>query len=526
MIIYVKINKIMSILNVEKLSHSFAGHQILEDVSFRILKGEHIGLVGANGEGKSTFLKLITGKLNVEDGKVEWSKKVKIGYLDQHAEVPKNISIRDYLKTAFNDLNEKEIRLNQIYEELSEADEETMTLLLDEMGEIQNDLEMKGFYLMDLKVDEVANALGLVELNMDKNIHECSGGQRTKVMLAKLLLEKPDILLLDEPTNYLDSEHILWLKKYLLDYENAFVLISHDLEFLNEVINIVYHVNNSRVERYVGNYEHFLEVYEVQKNQLEAAYKKQQQEVAKLKDFVARNKARVATRNMAHSRQKKLDAMEMIELEPEKVKPEFRFIKDRSPSRVIFETKDLVIGYQKAITRKINICLEKGQKIALIGTNGIGKTTLLKSLMGLIKAVDGEVFQGENVNIGYFKQEETRPDVTSIDYLWKFYPTYNQAQIRAALAKCGLQTKHIESKVTVLSGGEEAKLRFCVLMNQAHNVLILDEPTNHLDYLAKEALKEALIEFDGTILMVSHEPEFYKDIITDIWDASNWALKD
>lgn len=522
----VTIMKIMSILNVEKLSHSFAGHTILEDVSFRILKGEHIGLVGTNGEGKSTFLKLITGKLNVEDGKVEWSKKVKVGYLDQHAEVPRDLSIRDYLKSAFQDLNEKELRLNQIYEELAVADEHTMNLLLKEMGELQNDLEIKGFYLMDAKVDEVSAALGITDLNMEKLIFECSGGQRTKMMLAKLLLEKPDILLLDEPTNYLDQEHIAWLKTYLLNYENAFVLISHDLEFLNDVINIVYHVNQAKIERYVGDYNHFLEVYEMQKSQLEAAYKRQQQEVSKLKDFVARNKARVATRNMAASRQKKLDSMEMIELEPEKEKPEFCFLKDRAPSRVIFQTKDLVIGYDKALSHPINITLEKGRKVALIGTNGIGKTTLLKSLMGLIPAISGEVEEGEYINIGYFKQEEKRPDLTSIDYVWKEYPAYNQAQIRAMLAKCGLRNKHIESKVTVLSGGEEAKLRFCVLMNQKHNVLVLDEPTNHLDFLAKEALKEALIEFDGTVLMVSHEADFYQEIVTDVWDASTWRVKD
>lgn len=512
----------MSILNVEKLSHSFAGNKILDDVSFRILKGEHIGLVGTNGEGKSTFLKLITGKLDVEDGKVEWSKKVRIGYLDQHASVDQSLTIYEFLKTAFQDLLDKEIRLNQIYEEISDPNND-MDILLEEMGELQSELEIRNFYLIDSKIQEVASSLGILDFNIEKLLSECSGGQRTKVLLAKLLLEKPDILLLDEPTNYLDEEHISWLKNYLLNYENAFVLISHDIPFLNDVINIVYNVNNKKIERYVGNYDNFLAVYEMQKNQIEAAYKKQQQEIAELKDFVARNKARVATRNMASSRQKKLDSMELIELEAPKIKPVFNFLEDRVPSKLIFEAKDLVIGYEKPLSQKINLILERGKKIALIGANGIGKSTLLKSLIGIIPAISGKVELGENINIGYYEQEVKREDLTCIDYMWKYYPYFNQAQIRAALAQCGLISKHIESKVTTLSGGEEAKLRFCKLMNQKHNILILDEPTNHLDFLAKESLKDALIKFNGTILLVSHEPDFYKDIVDEIWDAREWS---
>ena len=287
----------MSILNVEHLTHGFGDRAIFEDVSFRLLKGEHIGLVGANGEGKSTFMSIVTGKLMPDEGKVEWAKNVHAGYLDQHAVLEKGMTIRQALKSAFDPLLQKEQRMNEICDMLGTADEEEMNALMEELGTIQDELTLHDFYTIDAKVEEVARALGLLDLGLDRDVTDLSGGQRTKVLLAKLLLEKPDILLLDEPTNYLDVQHIEWLKRYLQDYENAFILISHDIPFLNDVVNIIYHMENQRLDRYVGDYDKFQEVYEVKKSQLEAAYRKQQQEISELKDFVARNKARVATRN-------------------------------------------------------------------------------------------------------------------------------------------------------------------------------------------------------------------------------------
>ena len=261
----------MSILNVEHLTHGFGDRAIFSDVSFRLLKGEHIGLVGANGEGKSTFMNIVTGKLVPDEGKVEWSKNVHAGYLDQHAVLEKGMTIRDVLKSAFDPLLQKEQRMNEICDLLGTADEEEMNRLMDELGTIQDELTLHDFYTIDAKVEEVARALGLLDLGLDRDVTDLSGGQRTKVLLAKLLLEKPDILLLDEPTNYLDEEHIAWLKRYLLDYENAFILISHDIPFLNEVVNIIYHMENQELNRYVGDYDHFQEVYAVKKAQLEAA---------------------------------------------------------------------------------------------------------------------------------------------------------------------------------------------------------------------------------------------------------------
>ncbi len=516
----------MSILNVEKLSHGFGDRAIFNDVSFRLLKGEHIGLIGANGEGKSTFMSIVTGKLKPDEGKVEWAKNVRVGYLDQHAELKKGMSIKDVLKQAFDFLFEMEASMNSMYEQMADADESQIETLMEEVGTIQDLLMAHDFYTIDAKIDEIARAFNLDELGLDKDVTQLSGGQRTRICMAKLLLEKPDILLLDEPTNYLDEHHIEWLRRYLQEYENAFVLISHDMEFLDSVINIIYHMENQKLDRYVGSYQKFLEVYEMKKSQLEAAYKKQQQEIADLTDFVARNKARVATRNMAMSRQKKLDKMEVIELAREKPKPEFLFKEARTAGKLIFETKDLIIGYDEALSRPINMTMERGEKIVLYGANGIGKTTLLKSILGLCSSLSGSVILGDYLSIGYFEQEMTEDNPnTCIEEIWKEFPSFNQYEVRSALAKCGLTTKHIESKVKVLSGGEQAKVRLCKLINRESNVLLLDEPTNHLDIDAKAELKRALKDYKGSILLICHEAAFYEDIVSKKIDCSEWALR-
>lgn len=516
----------MSILNVEHLTHGFGDRAIFQDVSFRLLKGEHIGLIGANGEGKSTFMNIITGKLIPDEGKIEWAKNVRVGYLDQHTALAKGMTIRDALAGAFDFLFEMEARMNEICEQMGDAGEEELTAYMEELGTIQELLTAHDFYLIDSKIEEVARALGLLELGLDKDVSDLSGGQRTKVLLAKLLLEKPDILLLDEPTNYLDAEHIAWLKRYLNEYENAFILISHDIPFLNSVINLIYHMDNQQLNRYPGDYDKFQEVYAMKKAQLTAAYQKQQKEIADLKDFVARNKARVSTRNMAMSRQKKLDKMDKIELAAEKPKPEFHFKEARTPGRYIFQTQDLVIGYEEPLSSPLTLEMERGSKIVLTGANGIGKTTLLKSILGLIPPLSGSVALGDYLSIGYFEQEMDQGITTTcIEEIWKEFPGFTQYEVRSALAKCGLTTKHIESLVRVLSGGEQAKVRLCKLINQETNVLLLDEPTNHLDVEAKAELKRALTEYRGSILMVCHEPEFYQGLATDVWDCTKWTTR-
>ncbi len=514
------------ILNVKNLSHGFGDRAIFDNVSFRLLKGEHIGLIGANGEGKSTFMNIITGKLMPDEGTVEWAKNVRVGYLDQHAVLEKGMTIRDVLKSAFSFLFEMEETMNKMFDQMADASPEEMDRLLTETGTYQELLEQHDFYMIDAKVEEIAKALGLIEIGLDRDVTELSGGQRTKVLMAKLLLEKPDILLLDEPTNYLDEQHIEWLKRYLNEYENAFILISHDIPFLNSVINLIYHMENQSLDRYPGDYDKFQEVYAMKKAQLEAAYNRQQQEISDLKDFVARNKARVSTRNMAMARQKKLDKMDVIELAKEKPKPEFHFLDARASGKVIFETDDLVIGYDEPLTKPLNIRMERGERIALTGANGIGKTTLLKSILGLIKPFSGKVQLGDYQEIGYFEQESAPDNATTcIEEIWQEFPAYTQYQVRSALAKCGLTTKHIESQVRVLSGGEQAKVRLCKIINRPTNILLLDEPTNHLDVDAKAELKRALKEYKGSILLICHEPEFYRDVVNKVWDCQEWSTK-
>ena len=516
----------MSILNVEHLTHGFGDRAIFADVSFRLLKGEHIGLIGANGEGKSTFMNIITGKLMPDEGKVEWSKNVRVGYLDQHTVLQAGMTIRDVLASAFDFLYEMEAQMNALCDKMGDCTPEELEEYMEEFGTIQELLTQHDFYLIDSKVEEVGRALGLADIGLDRDVTELSGGQRTKVLLGKLLLEKPDILLLDEPTNYLDVAHIEWLKRYLNEYENAFILISHDIPFLNSVINLIYHMDNQQLTRYVGDYDKFQEVYAMKKAQLEAAFNRQQKEIADLKDFVARNKARVATRNMAMSRQKKLDKMEVIELANERPKPEFYFKEARTPGKYIFQTENLVIGYTEALSSPLNLSMERGQKIVLTGANGIGKTTLLKSILGLIEPLSGKVEQGDYLHIGYFEQEMSQDvNTTCLEEIWNEFPAYTQYEVRSALAKCGLTTKHIESKVKVLSGGEQAKVRLCKLLNRETNILLLDEPTNHLDVDAKAELKRALQEYKGSLLMVCHEPDFYEGLATDVWDCTKWTTK-
>ena len=454
----------MSILNVENVTHGFGARQILNNASFRLLKGEHIGLVGANGEGKSTFLNIITGKLAPDEGKIEWCRHITTGYLDQYSTLTKGKTIADVLRDAFAHYAELEQEMMALYDSMAECSDEQMAEAMEKVGEIQDILDYSGYYTIDAKISEYANGLGLGEIGLDRDVSELSGGQRAKVLLAKVLLENPMILILDEPTNFLDENHIAWLKNFLQNYENAFILVSHDIPFLNDVVNVIYHVENAVLTRYTGDYDNFQKMYELKKRQLEQAYEKQQKEIADLEDFIARNKARVATTNMAKSRQKKLDKMDKITLMSEKPKPNFSFQPARTPGRVVIECRDLVLGYGEPLTNPLSLKLECGQKVAVKGVNGLGKSTLLKTLLKLIPPVSGEVEHDQFVEVGYFEQEEEATSETALQTIWDEYPAMTNAEVRAALARCGLTTEHITSQMRVLSGGENAKVRLCRLM--------------------------------------------------------------
>ena len=515
----------MSILTCEHITHGFGGRQILEDASFSLLKGEHIGLVGANGEGKSTFLNIITGNLSPDEGKVEWCRHITTGYLDQFSTLTKGKTIREVLREAFSYYTNLENEMLAMYDKMGDCTEDEINSMLEEIGEIQEILESGGYYTIDSKITEYANGLGLGEIGLERDVSELSGGQRAKVLLTKMLLENPMILILDEPTNFLDENHINWLTNFLQNYENAFILVSHDIPFLSKVINVVYHLENATLTRYKGDYNEFEKMYALKRQQLEQAYQKQQKEIADLQDFVARNKARAATATLARSRQKQLDKMDIIELAHDKPKPNFSFKEDRTPGKVVIEAKDIVLGYNEPLTRKVSVEVERNKKIAIKGVNGLGKSTLLKTLLGIVKPYEGEVHHDQFVSVGYFEQEENESSDTALENVWNEFPSMTNAEVRAALARCGLTTEHITSQMKVLSGGENAKVRLCKIMLKAANLLVLDEPTNHLDVDAKEELKKAVKEFKGTVLLVSHEPEFYNDVADEVWNLEDWTVK-
>ncbi|HYG56697.1 MAG TPA: ABC-F family ATP-binding cassette domain-containing protein, partial [Symbiobacteriaceae bacterium] len=335
----------MSILEVTKLGHGFGARTLFHDVSFRLLRGEHVGLVGPNGTGKSTFVEIITGQTQPDEGSIQWSKHATVGYLDQHTRLTPGLTVRDAMRDAFRSLYDVEAEITAIGESMATADPDTMDSLLEEMGDLQDRLETSGFYTIDAKVEEVAKGLGITAIGLDRDVSELSGGQRTKVLLAKLLLQQPNVLVLDEPTNYLDEEHITWLTEYLQGYPYAFLLVSHDTFFMNDVVNLIYHLEGGQLTRYSGNYEAFLRVYEQRRMQQESAFERQQQEIARVEDFIARNKARVATRGMAASRQKMLDRMDRIEKPVEYPRPTFTFKDGKLSGKLVFKCDGMEIGY-------------------------------------------------------------------------------------------------------------------------------------------------------------------------------------
>jgi len=513
----------MSLLTVEDLSHNFGERTLFKNVSFRLLAGEHVGLVGANGAGKSTLMNILTGKQLKDGGKVEWTPKVRYGYLDQHTNLTPGKTIRDILKDAFLPLLELEQEMNDIAMQMADADPDTLEQLLERMGEIQEALEIGDFYLIDVKVEEMANGLGLGAIGLERDVASLSGGQRTKVLLAKLLLEKPTVLLLDEPTNYLDEEHITWLTGYLKNYPYAFMLISHDTGFMNEVVDVIYHLEFAKLTRYSANYEKFLTMADINKNQHIDAYEKQQEFIKKQEDFIQRNKARYSTSGRAKSREKQLDRIERIDRPEEAVKPTFGFKEARTSGKTVFEAKGLVIGYDRPLLPSMDVLIERGDKIAIVGMNGVGKSTLLKTVLGKIPPLDGKLYRGDFLHPAYFEQEVKAQAMTPLDDVWNEFSSMNQHEVRAALARCGLKNEHITRNLNQLSGGEQAKVRLCKLMLRESNWILFDEPTNHLDVVAKAELKRALQAFKGTVLLVSHEPDFYEDWVTKVWDVESWS---
>lgn len=514
----------MSILSVTGLTHSFGDKLLFDDTSFFIDSGDHIGLVGANGKGKTTLFRLINGQIIQDDGKIEWNSKYTVGYLDQHTALDQYDTVKEVLESSYEALYKIEKEINVLYGRLENASQEEQERILNRVGVLQEELEKNNFYDIDYRIQEVANGMGISHLFL-KNPSNLSGGQRTKILLSKLLLEKPDVLLLDEPTNYLDEVNISWLKAFLVKYEGAFVIISHDTNFVNEVVTVIYHLQNMKLTRYIGNYEKFLRVYEERKQQLVTDYTKQQAKIKKLEEYIRKNQVRTATAAQAKSRGKVLKKMVRIKLDPNEIAPNFKFEFFKESSPIVVKTTGLQIGYDKPLTRPLDFTINAGEKIILVGTNGIGKTTLLKTILSLIEPVTGAVELGDNLQIGYYAQEEQYDMEESVlNDVWGEFPQKTQSQVRAMLAKCGLLEKNIDMRLKMLSGGERAKVRLCKIMNHRSNFLVLDEPTNHLDNISKIALRKAIMNYRGTVILVSHEKDFIENLEGKVWDCSKFRV--
>lgn len=503
---------IMSVLEIENLRFTYGEEQLYNNASLRIFDGEHVGLVGKNGCGKSTLLNLIAGKMSQDSGEIILDHTKSYTYLDQHLEVSHDLSIGEYLYDVYSDLYKQEHEMNKLYESLESASVNDYDKIISKAEKIQEALDEKGFYRIKSSISNVINGLGIDE-DENKLLRDLSGGQRAKVFLAKMLLEEKDVLLLDEPTNFLDVSHVEWLSKYLANYKNAFIVISHNFDFLNACCNVIVALENKVLTKYKGNYDAYLLQRDQNLVAYEKAYAKQQKEIKKEEEYIQKNIVRASTTKMAQSRRKQLEKMERLEKPESEKKVSFSFPFTKSFNVAALEVKDLSIGYSdKHVLDKLNLKFEFGKKYAIIGANGVGKTTFVKTVLGIIPKLGGSIKLAPYNNVLYYAQEEEIPDMTPIDYVRVLYPSMDNTEIRTLLGVYGLSGKLATEKIKELSGGEQARMRFARLSLKPSNFLVLDEPTNHLDKNSKEALFKAISEYQGTVILVSHETSFYKKL--------------
>lgn len=506
----------MSLLEITELTHAYGDNRLYKEAELVLNKGEHIGIVGQNGTGKSTLIKICTEQVIPDSGRILWQPRITVGYLDQYASIDSNMTMEAFLKSAFHKLYAMEEEMNRLYARAAEGETEG----LEQAAKYQEQLERKDFYSIDVLTQRVTEGLGLLSLGLERPIGEMSGGQRTKVILAKLLLEKPDVLLLDEPTNFLDKEHVAWLCGYLAALENAYMVVSHDHSFLEKITNRICDIDNEKLIKYYGNYSEFLKKKTFLREDYIRQYTAQQREIKKTEEFIRRNIAGRKSK-MAQGRRKQLERMDKMDaLAQKEIKPVFRFDSLPLPTTEQLSVEHLSVGYDHRLLSDLCFSIKGGEKVVITGFNGIGKTTLLKTLLGQIKTLQGNYSFSEQVVPGYYEQDFVWKDgnQTPIQIVSEAKPSLLLKEIRKHLARCGISSEHAMQQIATLSGGEQAKVKMCLLMLKPCNFLIMDEPTNHLDIQAKESLITALSEFSGTVLLVSHEEAFYRDWVEKIID--------
>ncbi len=504
----------MSLLTVEGLTFDHGEGTLLKDVSIRLFEREHAVLVGPNGTGKSTFMKLLAKRLIPDSGTIEWMHNKRVGYLDQYASLDDSLTLKTYLHGVFATLFEKEARMEKLYEDVGRTEKpEEQTRLLNRASEIGEYLMEQDFYAIKSKIGRVMGGLGLESHWLNTTLGKLSGGMRAKAILAKLLLEEADVLLLDEPTNFLDVEHIEWLSTFLNQYEKAFIVVSHDEGFLRRIARTVFALEYGRIERYKGNYAFYESERALRHAQHERAFESQQKHIKKTEAFIQKNITRASTSNRAKSRRKQLKKMKRIERPKENPEYSFAFPFSRPTGKDVLEVDGLEIGYDTPLTDPLSFIIRRGEKVAITGENGIGKSTFIKTVLGEVDSLGGRYSWIDTANIAYFEQEgHFDSQLTPFQIVHERYPSFTKQDVMALLGHHGIDYTKAMRKIGTLSGGESTKVRLALLYHKKGNVLILDEPTNHLDQNAKSALKEALNAYKGTLILVSHEKSFYEDI--------------
>lgn len=511
----------MSILEIKGLTHRYDDRLLFNNAELTISAGEHVGIVGLNGAGKSTFINIISQKLPQDEGEIKWLSGVRRGYLDQHADVDRTLTVDEYLKGAFSHLFEINEKLEKIYSDMANASGGELDALIKRSARLQEILNNENFYDLDSRIKKVANGLGVNKFGYSTVIGRLSGGERVKLMLSRLLLEEPDVMLLDEPTNFLDVEHVDWLEKYLNGYKKTFLVISHDTAFLNGVCKTIVSIENGEIFKYGGNYDRYKELSAMRSKQYEESYRRQISEIKRLQEYIDRNKARASTAGMANSRKKMLDRMNVMQKPTAVGEVRFDFICEELNAKEFLTVNNLEIGYAEPLIPPVGLKMTSRSKVWIRGTNGVGKTTLLKTLMHQIKPLGGSFQFHLEAKPLYLEQEVgfDNPEQSAAQYFASRFPRLGAKEQRAALAAVGIKGELAVKPLKSLSGGEQVKVRLAVLCRQPSNVLILDEPTNHLDAVAKKALKKAVSEYRGAVILVCHEAEFAEGVCDVVFDA-------